>query len=63
MFIMDQRNKVGLKGGEMQIGGADRKEAARQERNLNRKQDKDSTTSSTAAYVSAVETSATEDTA
>ena len=53
--MMDQRNKVGLKGGEMQIGGADRKEAARQEKNLLRKKDK-STTSATTTNVSDVET-------
>ena len=58
MFIMDQRNKVGLKGGDMQIGGTDRKEAARQETNLLRKQSKDSTASTTAANISGVETSA-----
>ena len=29
-FILDQREKIGLRGGEMQIGGADKVEAARQ---------------------------------
>ena len=43
MFILDQRAKIGLKGGDMQIGGTDRKEATRQEDNLLRKQAKGST--------------------
>ena len=43
MFILDQREKVGLKGGEMQIGGADRVEATRQVENLLRKQAKGTT--------------------
>ena len=32
-YILDQREKVGLRGGEMQIGKPDRVEAARQEKN------------------------------
>ena len=39
-FIHDQRQKVGLRGGEMVIGGTDRKEATRQAKNLARKQSK-----------------------
>ena len=37
-FILDQRKKVGLKGGLMVIAGADRKEAERQAKSLARKQ-------------------------
>ena len=36
-FILDQREKIGFRGGEMQIGGADKVEAARQKKNLLRK--------------------------
>lgn len=37
MFILDQRKKVGLNGGEMQMGRADKKEARRQEDQEQRK--------------------------
>ena len=39
-FILDQRQKVGLRGGQKQIAGADRIEAARQVGTLARKQSK-----------------------
>ena len=39
-FIHDQIQKVRLRGGEMVIGGTDRKEATRQAKNLARKQSK-----------------------
>ena len=41
-FILDQREKIGLRGGEMQIGGADRVEAVRQKKALLRKDAKGS---------------------
>ena len=39
-FILDQREKVGLKGGQMLIAGPDRKESVRQAENLARKMSK-----------------------
>ena len=40
MYIKDQREKIGLTGGEMQMGTADKVEAKRQEKNMQRKANK-----------------------